>query len=366
VKTDLRIGVSPASKALLRRFNPPANIRRSAPFSHCLRPMKLLSLVIPLFDESKAFPLLRARLEELGAKLAEKYRVEIVLIDDGSDDDTWQLISAFATQNGKVRGVRFSRNFGHQTALFCGYEFAAGDAVVSLDGDLQDPPEVVLAMLDKFEDGVDVVFAIRHQRYGETWFKRATAAIFYRALSWMSDTQAPLDAGDFRLLSRRALDALLKLREKHKYLRGMVGWIGYRTAEIRYDRPPRAAGETKFNFTRMVRFAIDGVVAFSRFPLRLAFFTCIAAMVPFLGYLGVSLAQATFGLKQLVPGWTSLLLCIVVFGSLNLIALGIVGEYLGRVFESLKQRPDYLVMETTPARGESPPPSNSDDRLVGS
>jgi dolichol-phosphate mannosyltransferase len=315
--------------------------------------MKLLSLVIPLYDESIAFPSLRARLEALCAVLEARYQIEIILVDDGSKDETWKLIATFAGRDQRVRGVRFSRNFGHQVALYCGYEFAGGDVVVSLDGDLQDPPEVVLDMLGKFEAGADIVYAIRNQRYGETWFKRSTAAVFYRLLSWLGDTRAPLDSGDFRLLSRRALDALLKLREKHKFIRGMVGWIGYRTAEVRYDRPPRVAGVTKFNLAKMVRFAVDGIVAFSRFPLRLAFVSCVLAMVPFLSYLAISLVQATFGLKQLVPGWTSLLLCVIVFGSLNLIALGIVGEYLGRVFESLKQRPDYLVMETTAPRGSS-------------
>ncbi|HVU16323.1 MAG TPA: glycosyltransferase family 2 protein [Candidatus Didemnitutus sp.] len=309
--------------------------------------MKTISLAIPLYNESQAFPLLRERLTEFCGRLQERYRIEIVLVNDGSRDNTWDLIMDFARSDARVKGVGLSRNFGHQTALYCGYEFATGDAVISLDGDLQDPPEVALGMLDRFEDGADVVFAIRRDRAGESMMKRATAHGFYRLLGWLGDTRAPLDSGDFRLLSRRALDALLRMREKHKYLRGMVGWIGYRTAQVEYDRPARAAGVTKFSWMKMIRFASDGIISFSRFPLRLSFLLCLLAMVPFLGYLIYAFIAAVFLHRPLVPGWSSLLLCVIIFGSLNLFALGILGEYIGRMFENVKQRPDYFVMDVT-------------------
>jgi polyisoprenyl-phosphate glycosyltransferase len=309
--------------------------------------MPTVSLVIPLYNESAAFPLLRSRLTEFCQRLPAHWTPEIVLVNDGSRDDTWAQIMAFATADRRVRGIGLSRNFGHQAALFCGYEFATGDAIISLDGDLQDPPEVALEMLTRHERGADVVFAIRKDRAGESAMKLATAHVFYRLLAWMGETRAPLDSGDFRLLSRRALDALLRLREKHKYLRGMVGWIGYRTDRVEYSRPARAAGETKFNWLKMIRFATDGIVSFSKFPLRLSFILCLAALVPFLGYLIYAFVAATFLDRPIVPGWPSLLLCIIIFGSLNLVALGILGEYVGRIFENAKQRPDYLVMDVT-------------------
>ncbi|HEY4302749.1 MAG TPA: glycosyltransferase family 2 protein [Candidatus Didemnitutus sp.] len=309
--------------------------------------MKTISLAIPLYNESEAFPLLRSRLGDLCAQLARTYQVEIVLVDDGSRDDTWAQVMAFAGSDPRVKGIGLSRNFGHQVALLCGYEFATGEAVISLDGDLQDPPEVALAMLERFEEGADVVCGVRRGRSGESIMKRVTAHGFYRLLGWLGDTRAPLDSGDFRLLSRRALDALLRMREKHKYLRGMVGWIGYRTAQVDYDRPARAAGHTKFGWLKMILFATDGIVSFSRFPLRLSFLLCLAAMVPFLGYLLYAFIAAVFFHHELVPGWSSLLLGVVIFGSLNLIALGILGEYVGRMFENVKQRPDYLVMNVT-------------------
>lgn len=309
--------------------------------------MKTISLVIPLYNESQTFPVLRSRLTEFCARLTGRYQAEIVLVNDGSRDSTWEQILEYARADARVKGVSLSRNFGHQTALFCGYEFAMGEAVISLDGDLQDPPEVALEMLERFEQGADVVFGIRKDRAGETFMKRTTAHVFYRMLGWLGDTRAPLDSGDFRLLSRRALDAMLRMREKHKYLRGMVGWIGYQTAQVEYDRPARVAGATKFSWMKMLLFASDGIVSFSRFPLRLSFLLCLAAMVPFLCYLVYAFVAAVFLNRALVPGWSSLLLCVVIFGSLNLIALGILGEYVGRMFENVKQRPDYFVMNVT-------------------
>lgn len=311
---------------------------------------KLVSLVIPLYNEQSVFSLLELHLIQLEARLSERFEVQIILVDDGSSDNTWEQISGFAARNAYVKGISLSRNFGHQRALFCGYTFAEGDAVVSMDGDLQDPPELIDAMLGEWEAGVDIVFAVRKSRHGETRFKRLTAFLFYRLLSSLAEVAAPLDCGDFRLMSRRALDALLKMGDKIKYLRGMVGWVGFRTSQIEYDRLERQAGKTKFSIVKMVRFAMEGITSFSNAPLRLSYLLSFFATIPFLVYLIFVLLLHFLGIASLVPGWTSLLLCIVAFGSLNLFAIGILGEYLAKVFETVKQRPDYIVREIAKTR----------------
>ncbi|HTD15346.1 MAG TPA: glycosyltransferase family 2 protein [Chthoniobacterales bacterium] len=312
---------------------------------------RLISLVIPLFNEVDVFGELSERLELQSKILSERYNVEVVLVDDGSTDQTWEHIQAFSEQNAIVNGISLSRNFGHQHALFCGYQFARGDVVVSLDGDLQDPPELVEEMVAKWEQGNDIVFAVRKHRYGETRFKRWTAHWFYRLLDSVAHVNAPLDCGDFRLVDRRALDALLRMGDKQKYLRGMVGWVGFNSTTIEYDRAHRAAGKTKFNLAKMVKFGFDGVTSFSNVPLRIAFVLSLLAPLPFLLYLIYSLfAHVLFG-RTLVEGWTSLILCVVVFGSLNLVSIGIVGEYTAKIFETVKRRPDYIVKERTKSAG---------------
>jgi polyisoprenyl-phosphate glycosyltransferase len=231
--------------------------------------------------------------------------------------------------------------------LFCGYQLACADAVISLDGDLQDPPELIEQMLDQWRAGFDIVYAVRRSRHGETRFKRWTAHWFYRFLNYLAEVEAPLDCGDFRLLSRPALEALLKMGDKQKYLRGMVGWIGFRSTAVEYDRPRRSAGQTKFDLARMVRFAFEGITSFSDAPLRVAFVLSILAPLPFLAYLLYSVFLHLFTKAPLVPGWTSLLLCVVLFGSLNLVAIGTVGVYLAKIFEAIKRRPDYLIARQT-------------------
>jgi glycosyltransferase involved in cell wall biosynthesis len=306
-----------------------------------------LAIIIPLFNEAEVFPILRQRLETLIRKLQAFYELEVLLIDDGSRDRTWEEIKQFASVNSAVRGVSLSRNFGQQRALFCGYQLAAADVVISLDGDLQDPPELIEKMLGQWKAGFDIVYAVRRSRAGENRFKVLTAFWFYRLLNLVADVKAPLDCGDFRLLSRAALAGLLKMGDKQKYLRGMVGWIGFRSTVVEYDRSPRSAGRTKFDIVRMLRFAFEGITSFSDVPLRVAFVLSIIAPLPFLAYLLYSVFLHLFTQAPLVPGWTSLLLCIVLFGSLNLVSLGIVGVYLGKIFEAIKQRPDYLIASQT-------------------
>jgi glycosyltransferase involved in cell wall biosynthesis len=313
----------------------------------------LLTIVVPLFNEQEVFSALQTRLLELQAQLGTEYRLQIVLVDDGSSDNTWPLVKGFADQHSFVKGVSLSRNFGHQRALFCGYTFADGDIVVSMDGDLQDPPDLIPAMLSEWKQGADIVFAVRKDRFGETLFKRWTAFWFYRFLNSLANISAPLDCGDFRLMSRRALNGMFSMGDKIMYLRGMVGWVGFRTARVEYNRPQRFAGSTKFNLVKMLRFAIDGITCFTSAPLRFAYLIGVFATAPFLFYLVVTLFRHFVLGMDLAPGWTSLLLCIIAFGSMNLFGIGILGEYIAKIFDTVKDRPNFLVQEV--CNGEEQP-----------
>ncbi len=306
----------------------------------------LVSLVIPLYNEEECFEALEQALDGFIEAQQESWRFEVVLVDDGSTDATWTMVRSYAARRSYVRGVSFSRNFGHQNALFEGYRQARGEAIVCLDGDLQDPLEVVTRMLRAWEGGAEVVFAIRTRRHGETWFKRWTAYAFYRLLAFMADTDAPLDSGDFRLLDRRALNVLLRMPERHRYIRGMVGWIGFKRATVSYERQRRVAGKTKFSLRKMLAFGVDGLLSFSTFPLRLTFLFSVLGSLPFLLYAGRAFVLQALGVREMAPGWMSLLLAIVTFGSLILMAIGLVGEYVGRIYDTVKQRPDVIVRES--------------------
>jgi dolichol-phosphate mannosyltransferase len=322
----------------------------------------LISLVVPCYNEAEVFPHLRAALVDLAGRLEPRYRVEFVLVDDGSRDPTWQHIVAFAADDPRVRAAALSRNFGHQTALTGGYDLADGDAVVSLDADLQDPPEVVLRLVEQWEKGADVVFAVRASREGETAFKKWTASLFYRLIRSLGQTGAPPESGDFRLMSKRSVAALRTLRERHRYLRGLVGWIGFRTATVEYHRKPRRAGETKYPLRRMLAFALDAIVSSSALPLRLTYVLAVLAALPFVGFLFFALILHLFFDAPLVPGWSSLILAVVTFGSLILLCLGIIGEYVGRIYEQVKDRPLYLVRETLGRPADVP---SSNGSLLG-
>ncbi len=316
-----------------------------------LRP--LISLVVPCYNEREVFPYLQDALSSLADTMEKEFRVEIVLVDDGSQDTTWEQVRAFAARDARVRGVALSRNFGHQMALTCAYDCAQGDAIVCMDADLQDPPEVVLEMIDKWKEGYDLVPAIRRRREGETRFKLWTAALFYRLIRLLGAAHVKADTGDFRLMSRRALEAFRQMREHHRFIRGMVGWVGFRTAEVYYDRQARKAGETKYPFRKMFRFAVDAIVSFSIVPLRISFVAAVVLATVNLGYLVfAAFRYVCFG-APLVPGWSSLIVAIVALGAMNLICLGIMGEYVGRIYEQVKQRPLYFIQEDTrpaPAR----------------
>jgi polyisoprenyl-phosphate glycosyltransferase len=306
---------------------------------------RLISVVIPCYNEAESFPYLRLALIALADRLAPRYLCEFVLIDDGSHDATWDQIICFASEDQRVRAISLSRNFGHQAALTCGYDLARGSAVVTLDADLQDPLEVVLDMIREWERGADVVFAVRQERQGENAFKIWTASAFYRVLQSVAKTSAPSDAGDFRLMSARALKSFRQMRETHRYLRGMAGWIGYRTATVSYTRRPRIAGTTKWPFIRMLGFASDAVVSFSMAPLRLAYAMAGFVSLLFFGYLLYAATRFVFHGESLITGWSSLIGAVIVLGVFNLLCLGLIGEYVGRIYEESKNRPLYLVKE---------------------
>jgi len=306
-----------------------------------------ISVVVPCYNEAEVFPYLQKALAVLADSLGQDYDVEIILIDDGSWDATWEKIRAFSAMDSRVRGVSLSRNFGHQAALTCGYDVATGDAVVCMDADLQDPPDVVLEMIRRWREGADVVYGVRASRAGETAFKLWTAKLFYYLIRAMGAEYVREDTGDFRLLSRRSVDALKKMREEHRFIRGMVGWIGFRVAEVSYERKARIAGITKYPFRKMLLFALNAIVSFSSFPLRLAYVMAFGLSALLMSYLVYTFCMYVFYYVELVPGWTSLILSIMAFGTINLFCLGIIGEYVGRLYEQSKQRPLYLIGEDT-------------------
>ena len=306
-----------------------------------------ISIVVPCYNEAEVFPYLQKALAMLADCIGQDYDVEIILVDDGSRDATWKKICAFSALDSRVRGLSLSRNFGHQAALTCGYDLATGDAVVCMDADLQDPPEVVLEMIGRWREGADVVYGVRANRDGETVFKLWTAKLFYRLIRAMGARYVREDAGDFRLLSRRSLEALKKMREEHRFIRGMVGWIGFRVAEVSYERKARIAGITKYPFRKMLLFALNAIVSFSSFPLRLAYVMAFGLSALLMSYLVYTFCMHVFYHAELVPGWTSLILSIMAFGTINLFCLGIIGEYVGRLYEQSKQRPLYLIGEDT-------------------
>ena len=301
-----------------------------------------LSIVLPLYNEEEVIPLLHKRLEEFLAKLG--IDCEVIFVNDGSKDKTLELLREVVAQDARYRVVSFARNFGHQNAITAGVDYACGSAVVVINGDLQDPPEVVLDMVERWRAGYDVVYGQRRTRAGESWFKLVTARWFYRVFRMMIPIEVPLDAGDFRLMSRQVVVVLRQLRETHRFIRGIVSWIGFKQTAILYDRPGRAAGETKYPLRKMIRFAIDGITSFSVLPLRFA------------TYLGMGLSMLTvlyalwaviahFALHETVQGWTTTVVLVALFASVQLLMTGILGEYIGRIYEQVKLRPLYVVGE---------------------
>lgn len=300
------------------------------------------SIIAPIFNEQDNIPELHRRVSEVMNSTGEPW--ELLLVDDGSTDRSTEMIRELAKKDSHVRPVIFARNFGHQIAITAGWDFARGDAVVVIDADLQDPPELILEMAKKWREGYEVVFAVRAEREGESWFKLWTASLFYRLISRITDVKIPLDAGDFRLMDRKVVDVLKSMRERHRFPRGMSAWVGFKQVGVEYKRAARVAGETKYPFRKMFRLALNAITGFSYFPLQVAtFFGFISAgfailAIPVVVYLRASGSQAFFG-------QATTLIAVLFLGGVQLISLGILGEYIGRLYDEAKGRPLYIVRE---------------------
>jgi dolichol-phosphate mannosyltransferase len=308
----------------------------------------LVSIVCPAFAEEEVLPLFHRELSAVLAPLEQDYRFEILYVDDGSPDRTLDVLKQLARQDARVAYLSLSRNFGHQAALTAGLEHAHGEAVISMDSDLQHPPRVVPQLLETWQQGNDVVITIRADDQRLSLFKRCTSAAFYRLMSMLSDTDIRLAASDFRLLSRRALNALLQLREQHRFLRGMVQWLGFRSAEIPFTPDERKAGQSKYTVRRMLRLAGDGLFSFSRAPLRVAGYLGLLAVLIGLGHSGWYAIQAIRGAARPPVEWEYLLLVTHLLGGAILAALGFLGEYVGRIYEQVKGRPVYVLKDQSP------------------
>jgi dolichol-phosphate mannosyltransferase len=304
-----------------------------------MRDAQLVSVVVPMYnEEGTAEELYRRICDALGA-----VPFEFVVVDDGSVDATPRLLAALADRDERVKVITLSRNFGHQTAITAGLDHASGDAIVMLDADLQDPPELIVTMLDRWRAGADVVYGVRTSREGETRFKLATARAFYRVMSRLADVELQQNAGDFRLLDRRALDALQSMRERNRYLRGMTVWVGFTQTAIEYQRDVRHAGATKYTVRRMLRFAVDAIASFSHAPLQVA--TLVGFACAALAFLGIPVAIGMRIADEFVPGVTTTVIAVLLLGGIQLMAIGVIGEYVGRIYDEVKQRPLYLVRE---------------------
>lgn len=311
-----------------------------------------LSVVVPCYNEEACLEMLHARISAAAqASVGEDY--EIVLINDGSRDASWKVMQRLSEGDPRLVAINLSRNHGHQLALTAGLDLCAGEEILIIDADLQDPPELLTDMRAAMKSqGADVVYAVRRKRDGETIFKKITAAFFYRMLDRITDTPIPLDTGDFRLMTRRALDAFLSLPEQARFIRGMVAWIGFKQVPFVYDRHERLAGESKYPLGKMVRFALDAITGFSTAPLRFAshvglLLTGASALLVLYILIGWLFGRA-------IPGWTSLMLVVVVLGAVQMFVLGMIGEYLGRLYVESKRRPLYLVADVAgPVRGHA-------------
>ena len=318
----------------------------AGPRAHAERPE--LSLVLPIFNEEPVIDELHRRLGEFLAQVGTTW--EVIFVDDGSKDRSFPMLKALAEGEPRHRLISFARNFGHQFAITAGIDYARGQAVVVMDADLQDPPEVVSEMLDRFRDGFDIVHGVRRKREKESVFKRATAYLFYRLLRAMVGITVPVDAGDFRLMSRRVVLTFRALRETSRFVRGMVAWVGFRQTTVLYDRKARFAGETHYPLSKMLKFAFDGITAFSIVPLRVATFLGFLAGVVGVGVAAWALYGRFYGF--IVPGWATIMITVSLGASAQLLMTGILGEYVGRIYEEVKRRPLYIVAEEVNATRE--------------
>lgn len=314
-----------------------------------------LAVVVPAYNESEGLRVFHQRLAAVLDGLDMDSRV--IYVDDGSRDDTWSIMQSLAVEDARVATLRLSRNFGKELALTAGLDYADADAVLVIDADLQDPPELIPDFVARWREGYDVVYGTRDERAGESWIKRWTAAAFYRLIGRISTVAIPADTGDFRLIGRRAHEALKGLRERHRFMKGLFAWVGYRQTALVYQRDPRHSGTSKFNYWKLWNFAIEGITSFSTVPLRVATYTgLLTALFAFVYGIWVVLKALLFG--DTVQGYPSLMAVILFLGGIQLLALGIIGEYLGRLFTEAKQRPLYLLDRVEPAAADGRRPDD--------
>lgn len=302
-----------------------------------------VSVVVPLYNEELVIDAMIERL--VGVLEGMDCSFEVVLVNDGSRDRTLELARVICEKDPRVKLISLSRNFGHQFAITAGMDRSAGRAVVVIDADLQDPPEVIPDMVEKWKEGYDVVYGVREKRQGESWFKLTTASLFYRILRRLTSIHIPVDTGDFRLVDRRALDQFNQMRERARFVRGMVSWVGFEQGEVKYVRHERYAGETKYPFSKMLKFAVDGILSFSQAPLKLAStMGLISSAIAFL-FILYGIIVRIFVPEQAIEGWTSVFVAVLFVGGIQLICVGVLGEYIGRMYEEIKNRPLYIVEE---------------------
>lgn len=312
--------------------------------------MNLVSVVIPAYNEAAVLEESHRRLTATIDGMPNEF--EIIYVNDGSSDTTSEIIHSLYKSDKRVALVNLSRNFGKEVAMTAGLEHAKGDAVVIIDADLQDPPELIPELVNKLQQGFDVVYATRRKRLGETWLKKTTAALFYRLMLYMSRVQIPSDTGDFRILSRRAVDAITQFREHHRFMKGLFAWIGFRQTSISYDRDPRYGGETKWDYWQLWNFALEGITSFTVAPLKISTYLGIVTAAGAFVY-GTIIIMKTLIYGGDVPGYPSLMVVVLFLGGIQLIGLGIIGEYLGRTFNESKNRPLYFVDEYLPSRSRT-------------
>ena len=304
---------------------------------------KLITIIIPAYNEEEALPKCLSRITKL-IDSEKSYDFEVLLIDDGSKDKTVEIIKKKRTEDKRFNYVTFSRNFGKEIAIMAGLDYAKGDAVIFIDADLQDPPEVIPKLIKYWEEGYDDVYAKRRSRKGETWLKKWTSKMYYRILQKMSSVEIQKDTGDFRLLDRRCVNALKKMRETSRNSKSMFSWIGYKKKEVLYDRDPRVAGKTKWKYGRLIDLAIDGITSFTTSPLKIATYIAIPTFVMFVAYFIYAIVKAI--VTQIpVQAYQAIILLILFFAAVNIMLFGIIGEYLGRIFKESKSRPLYFVDE---------------------
>ena len=300
------------------------------------------SIIAPIYNEIENLPELYRRVKEVMDSSGERW--ELILVDDGSTDGSTDKIRELAKKDKIVRPVIFARNFGHQVAITAGWDYARGDAIVIIDADLQDPPEVILELAKKWKEGYEVVYAVRSEREGESWFKKFTAAMFYRIIYSITDVKIPVDTGDFRLMDRKVVDVLKQMKELHRFPRGMSAWVGFKQIGVKYNRAARVAGVTKYPFSKMLKLALNAITGFSYFPLQLATYFGFASAgisviaIPVVIYMRMMGSGAFFG-------QATTLIAVLFFGGVQLISLGVLGEYIGRLYDEAKGRPLYIVRD---------------------